>query len=47
MQTSPSLPGRRALRVASGTALTLAISFALDFPIPVIAPVLAVFLLGT
>ncbi|CAD6533074.1 hypothetical protein LMG27952_02695 [Paraburkholderia hiiakae] len=47
MQTSPSLPGRRALRLATGTALTLAISFALDFPIPVIAPVLAVFLLAT
>lgn len=47
MQTSPSLPGRRALRVATGTALTLAISFALDFPIPVIAPVLAVFVLAT
>ncbi|MCP3726367.1 DUF2955 domain-containing protein [Paraburkholderia sp. CNPSo 3272] len=47
MQTSPSIPGRRALRVATGTALTLAISFALAFPIPVIAPVLAVFLLGT
>lgn len=47
MRTSPSLPGRRALRVATGTALTLAISFALDFPIPVIAPVLAVFLLAT
>ncbi|WP_321910353.1 DUF2955 domain-containing protein [Paraburkholderia sp. J11-2] len=47
MQTSPSPPGRRALRLATGTALTLAISFAFEFPIPVIAPVLAVFLLAT
>ncbi|QGZ59791.1 DUF2955 domain-containing protein [Paraburkholderia acidiphila] len=47
MQTRPSPPGRRALRLASGTALTLAASFALDLPIPVVAPVLAVFLLAT
>jgi hypothetical protein len=38
---------RRALRVAVGTALCLAISFALDLPIPVVAPVFAVFLLAT
>lgn len=47
MQTRPSPPGRRALRLATGTALTLAASFALDLPIPVVAPVLAVFLLAT
>jgi len=47
MQTSLSLPGQRALRVAAGTALTLAASFALDLPIPVVAPVFAVFLLAT
>src|SRR5689334_3174314 len=41
------LPGQRALRVAAGTALCLTISFALGLPIPVIAPVFAVFLLGT
>jgi hypothetical protein len=41
------LSGRRALRLASGTALCLAISFALDLSIPVIAPVFAVFLLAT
>ncbi|MFX1767635.1 DUF2955 domain-containing protein [Paraburkholderia sp. A1RI-2L] len=41
------IPGLRALRLATGTALCLAISFALDFPIPVIAPVFAVFLLAT
>ncbi|CAB3761923.1 DUF2955 domain-containing protein [Paraburkholderia humisilvae] len=39
--------GRRALRMATGTALCVAISFALDLPIPVIAPVFAVFLLAT
>ncbi|WP_245004706.1 DUF2955 domain-containing protein [Paraburkholderia sacchari] len=41
------IPGLRALRLAAGTALCLAISFALDFPIPVVAPVFAVFLLAT
>jgi hypothetical protein len=41
------LLGRRALRVATGTALCLATSFALDLPIPVVAPVFAVFLLAT
>jgi hypothetical protein len=39
--------GHRALRVAFGTALCLAISFALDLPIPVVAPVFTVFLLAT
>jgi len=38
---------QRALRLASGTALALATSFALDLPIPVVAPVFAVFLLAT
>ena len=41
------LSGRRALRMATGTALCLASSFALALPIPVIAPVFAVFLLAT
>ncbi|WP_168788334.1 DUF2955 domain-containing protein [Paraburkholderia aromaticivorans] len=40
-------PGRRILRVATGTALCLAISFALDLSIPVVAPVFAAFLLAT
>jgi hypothetical protein len=39
--------GRRTLRFATGTALCLATSFALDLPIPVVAPVFAVFLLAT
>ncbi|MFC0398835.1 DUF2955 domain-containing protein [Paraburkholderia rhizosphaerae] len=39
--------GQRALRMAAGTALCVAISFGLDLPIPVIAPVFAVFLLAT
>ncbi|WP_233873337.1 DUF2955 domain-containing protein [Paraburkholderia adhaesiva] len=47
MENRLLLPGRRALRLATGTALCLAISFALDFPIPVVAPVFAVFLLAT
>jgi Protein of unknown function (DUF2955) len=38
---------QRPLRFASGTALCLAASFALDLPIPVVAPVFAVFLLAT
>jgi hypothetical protein len=37
---------QRALRLACGTALCLAISFGLDLPIPFIAPVLAAFLLA-
>lgn len=47
MQNRLDLLGRRTLRVAVGTALCLAISFALDLSIPVIAPVFAVFLLAT
>jgi hypothetical protein len=39
--------GRRTLRVATGTALCLAVSFGLDLPIPVVGPVFAVFLLAT
>ncbi|MFD4839978.1 DUF2955 domain-containing protein [Achromobacter sp. NPDC058515] len=39
--------GKRALRLASGTALCLAISFGLDLPIPMIAPVLGLFLLAS
>ncbi|WP_459709996.1 DUF2955 domain-containing protein [Paraburkholderia sp. 2C] len=47
MQNSVRQRGRRVLRMATGTAFSLAISFALDLPIPVIAPVFAVFLLAT
>src|SRR5476649_2525545 len=38
---------QRALRLAAGTALCLAASFGLGLPIPFIAPVLCVLLLGT
>lgn len=38
---------QRALRLATGTALCLAISFGLGLPIPFLAPVLAVLLLAT
>ncbi|XRD80022.1 DUF2955 domain-containing protein [Dyella halodurans] len=41
------LRGQRALRLATGTALCLAVSFAMDLPIPVVAPVFAAFLLVT
>jgi hypothetical protein len=47
MEPRLQLLGRRTLRVATGTALCLTISFALDLPVPVIAPVFAVFLLAT
>ncbi len=47
METRFPLADRRALRIATGTALCLAISFALDLSVPVIAPVFAVFLLAT
>jgi uncharacterized membrane protein YgaE (UPF0421/DUF939 family) len=47
MQLKPEHLGQRTLRVATGTALCLAISFALELPIPVVAPVFAVFLLAT
>ncbi len=47
MENRLRLSGRRALRVAIGTALCLAISFALDLSIPVVAPVFIVFLLAT
>ncbi|RDK07652.1 DUF2955 domain-containing protein [Cupriavidus lacunae] len=38
---------RRALRLAVGTSLCLAISFGLQWPIPMVAPVLAVFLFAS
>ena len=38
---------RRALRLALGTALCLAISFGFQWPIPMVAPVLAVFLFAS
>lgn len=41
------LLGLRAMRLAMGTALCLATSFALDLPIPIVAPVFAVFLLAS
>ncbi|SAK62126.1 hypothetical protein AWB81_02191 [Caballeronia arationis] len=47
MQRELQRPGYRTLRVAVGTALCLSISFALDLPIPVVAPVFVVFLLAT
>lgn len=47
MENRLPLRDGRTLRMATGTALCLAISFALDFPVPVIAPVFAVFLLAT
>ncbi|MEX3935350.1 DUF2955 domain-containing protein [Paraburkholderia phymatum] len=47
MENRLLLPGRRALRLAIGTALCLAVSFALDLSIPVVAPVFAVYLLAT
>ncbi|WP_439687596.1 DUF2955 domain-containing protein [Cupriavidus oxalaticus] len=43
----PSPRARRALRLASGTALCLAASFGLGLPIPMLAPVLAIFLLAS
>ncbi|RDI97474.1 DUF2955 domain-containing protein [Dyella solisilvae] len=49
--TTPSsqreILGRRALRMGLGTALTLAISFGMDLPLPMVAPVFAVFLFAT
>ncbi|ALL69301.1 putative Membrane protein [Paraburkholderia caribensis MBA4] len=47
MDNRLEIAGRRVLRVATGTALCLTFSFALDLPIPVVAPVFAVFLLAT
>lgn len=41
------LLGRRALRLAFGTALCLVVSFGMDLPVPFIAPVLAVFLFAS
>ncbi|SAL87338.1 hypothetical protein AWB67_07390 [Caballeronia terrestris] len=53
MSTETAVParcdprGQRAQRLAVGTALCLAISFGLELPIPMVAPVLAVFLFAT
>ena len=47
MSTERTPRAQRALRLASGTALCLAISFGLGLPIPFIAPVLALLLLAT
>jgi hypothetical protein len=47
MSTERSPRAQRALRLATGTALSLAASFGLGLPIPFFAPVLAVLLLAT
>lgn len=47
MSTERTPREQRALRLATGTALCLAISFGAGLPIPFIAPVLAVLLLAT
>ncbi|HZZ11492.1 MAG TPA: DUF2955 domain-containing protein [Paraburkholderia sp.] len=47
METRSRILSQRTLRLATGTALCLAASFALDLSIPVIAPVFVVFLLAT
>jgi hypothetical protein len=44
--TQRSPRSQRALRLATGTSLCLAASFGLDLPVPMIAPVFAVFLLA-
>ncbi|MEI5998613.1 DUF2955 domain-containing protein [Paraburkholderia bengalensis] len=44
MENALRIPARRALRMATATALCVAISFALDLSIPVVAPVFAAFL---
>lgn len=47
MRTERSPRAQRALRLASGTAFCLALSFGLDLPLPFVSPVLAVLLLAT
>jgi len=47
MSTERSPRAQRALRLATGTALSLAASFGLGLPIPFFAPVQAVLLLAT
>lgn len=47
MRTERTPRAQRALRLASGTALCLALSFGLDLPLPFVSPVLAVLLLAT
>ncbi|MBB3006283.1 DUF2955 domain-containing protein [Cupriavidus alkaliphilus] len=42
---APDPRARRSLRLASGTALCLAVSFGLGLPVPMVTPVLGVFLL--
>lgn len=44
---APDPRARRSLRLASGTALCLATSFGLGLPVPMVAPVLGVFLLAS
>lgn len=47
MRTDPDPRGQRALRVGAGTAFCTAISYGLDLPIPMVAPVLGVMLLAS
>lgn len=47
MPAHPDPRGPRALRLGVGTALCLALGFGLDLPIPMVAPVLGVFLLAS
>lgn len=47
MPTNPDWRSQRALRLASGTALCLAISFGLALPIPFLAPLICLALLAT
>ncbi|MHC5349642.1 DUF2955 domain-containing protein [Metapseudomonas furukawaii] len=47
MPTERDLRGRRALRLASGVALCLAVSFGLALPIPFLSPIFVVLLLAT
>ncbi|CAB3890435.1 DUF2955 domain-containing protein [Achromobacter aegrifaciens] len=47
MRTDPDPRGRRALRVGAGAAFCTAISYGLDLPIAMVAPVLGVMLLAS
>ncbi|UVE15981.1 DUF2955 domain-containing protein [Pseudomonas sp. LS44] len=47
MPTERDPRSQRALRLASGVALCLAVSFGLDLPIPFLAPMLALFMLAS
>lgn len=47
MPTEQDPRGRRALRLASGVALALAVSFGMALPIPFLAPIFVLLLLVT